>query len=447
MTTQNPQRPGLKGQAIIARDDQLMSGSSVPRYPFVIDHGLGAQVWDVDGNEYIDFASGIATTSTGHSHPDVVRAITEQAQKFIHIAGTDYYYEVQIKLAEKLAEIAPFKEDARVFLANSGAETVEAAVKMARWHTGRAHIIAFFGAFHGRTMGALSLTASKVVQRDGFFPLIPGVYHIPYNNPYRCLHGREESACVAHCMCADFLEDVVFKKLFPGDSVAAIIMEPIQGEGGYILPDSRFVQQIRAICDKYGIVMIADEVQTGMGRTGKWWGMQHHDVEPDIVCSAKGIASGMPLGATIAKAHLMSWPPGAHGTTFGGNPVSCAAALVTIDLIEQGYMANAAEQGAHIMDALEELRPHHPTMKYARIAGKGLMVGLELVLDEARTPAKEIRNAAERHAIDNGLLLLGAGENTLRFIPPLMIGRDLVDEGLRRFDLALTQAEKEAGLL
>jgi 4-aminobutyrate aminotransferase len=447
MTTQVSSRPGTQGQAIIARDDHLMSGSMVPRYPFVMDHGLGARVWDVDGNEYIDFASGIATNSTGHCHPAVVQAITEQAQKFIHIAGTDYYYEVQVRLAEKLAEIAPFREEARVFLGNSGAETIEAAVKMARWYTKRSHIIAFFGAFHGRTLGALSLTASKVVQRDGFFPLIPGVHHIPYNNPYRCGHAREESACLAHCTCADYLEDVIFKRIFPGDSVAAIIMEPIQGEGGYIVPDSRFIQQIREICDKYQIVMIADEVQTGMGRTGKWWGMQHHEVEPDIVCSAKGIASGMPLGAVIAKEHLMAWPPGAHGTTFGGNPISCAAALVTIDLIEKGYMANAAEQGAYIMDALEEMRPHHPTMQHARIAGKGLMIGLELVLDEARTPAKDVRNATERHAIDNGLLLLGAGENTLRFIPPLMIERDLVEEGLHRFDQSLTQAENEAGLL
>lgn len=447
MTTSSTQRPGPQGQAIIARDDSLMSGSSVGRYPFVIERGLGAQVWDVDGSEYIDFAAGIATTSTGHSHPEVVRAITEQAQKFIHIAGTDYYYEVQIRLAERLAEIAPFSGDARVFLANSGAETIEAALKMARWYTGRQNVIAFFGAFHGRTLGALSLTASKVVQRDGFFPLLPGVHHVPYNNPYRCLHAREESACRAHCTCADYIQDVVFKKIMPADSVAAIVMEPIQGEGGYVVPDSRFVQQIRAICDKYGIMLIADEVQTGIGRTGKWWGMQHHGVEPDIVCSAKGIASGMPLGAIIARKEIMEWQPGAHGSTFGGNPVSCAAALVTLDLIERGYMANAAEQGAYIMDALEELRPHHPSMKHARIDGRGLMIGLELVLDEARTPAHSLRNSVERHAIDNGLLILGAGESTLRFVPPLMIERDLVDEGLKRFDQSLTDAEHEAGLL
>ncbi len=447
MITDTSLRPGPKGQAIIARDDKLMSGSSVPRYPFVMDHGSGARVWDVDGNEYIDFAAGIATTATGHSHPAVVQAIIEQAQKFLHIAGTDYYYDIQVRLAEKLAEIAPFSEDARVFLANSGAETVEAAVKMSRWVTGRQHIIAFFGAFHGRTMGALSLTASKVVQRDGFFPLIPGVYHIPYNNPYRCMHGREQAACEAHCMCADYLEDVVFKRIFPGDSVAAIILEPIQGEGGYLMPDSRFVQQLRDICDKYGIMLIADEVQSGMGRTGKWWAIEHHDVEPDIVCSAKGIASGMPLGAIIAKQHIMAWPPGAHGSTFGGNPVSCAAALATIDLIEHGYMQNAAEQGEYLLDALEELRTNHPSLRYGRIAGKGLMVGAELVLDEARTPAKAVRNGLERHGIDNGLLVLGAGESTIRFCPPLMIERDTLNEGLQLFDQSLTQAEQDAGLL
>lgn len=440
-------RPGPKGQAIIARDDKTMSGSMTPRYPFVMDHGLGARVWDVDGNEYIDFAAGIAVNSTGHCHPKVVEAITEQAKKFIHIAGTDYYYEVQVRLAERLASLAPFEEGARVFLTNSGAEAVEGAIKVSRWYTGRPHIIAFFGAFHGRTMGALSLTASKVVQRDGFFPLIPGVHHIPYNNPYHCMHGREQSACEAHCICASYLEDVVFKRLFPGDSVAAIILEPIQGEGGYLVPDSRFVQELREICNKYGIMLISDEVQAGMGRTGKWWAIEHHGVEPDIICSAKGIASGMPLGAIIARQHVMSWPPGAHGTTFGGNPISCAAALATIDLIEQGYMANAAEQGAYIMEALEEMRTHHPSLKYGRIQGKGLMVGAELVLDEQRTPAMALRNHVERAAINNGLLILGCGTSTLRFCPPLMIERELVQEGLERFERSLTEAEQEAGLL
>lgn len=447
MTTQPSLRPGPQGQAIIERDDKLMSGSSVPRYPFVIERGLGAQVWDVDGNQYIDFAAGIATNSTGHCHPEVVRAITEQAQKFIHIAGTDYYYEVQIKLAERLASLAPWEGESRVFLANSGAETIEAALKMARWYTKRQNVIAFFGAFHGRTMGALSLTASKVVQRDGFFPLVPGVYHAPYDNPYRQYWTYDGGANSEYETCANYIETMLFKRLVPAESVAAIVLEPIQGEGGYIVPRAQFVQEIRAICDKYGILLIADEIQTGVGRTGKWWGIQHHDVAPDIMCVAKGIASGMPLGAIIAKKPIMEWSPGAHGSTFGGNPISCAAALVTLDLIEQGMMANAAAQGEYIMDALEEMRPHHPSMKYGRIDGRGLMIGLELVLDEALTPARELRNRVEDFAIDNGLLILGAGENTLRFIPPLMIERDLVDEGLRRFDKSLTDAEREAGLL
>ncbi|MBC7810311.1 MAG: acetyl ornithine aminotransferase family protein [Burkholderiales bacterium] len=447
MTLKTFTRPGPKGQAIIERDSCLMSGSSTPRYPFVMERGSGAKVWDVDGNEYIDFAAGIAVTATGHAHPEVVAAITEQAQKFIHIAGTDYYYETQIALAERLNEISPFENPARVFLTNSGAEAVEGAVKMARWYTERPHVIAFFGAFHGRTMGALSLTASKFVQRDGFFPLIPGIHHVPYNNPYRCQHGREEAACLSHCMCADFIEDVLFKRTVPPESVAAIILEPIQGEGGYIVPDSRFVQQLRSICDEYSILLIADEVQTGIGRTGKWWAMEHHGVTPDIICSAKGLASGMPLGAIIARDDIMSWPIGSHGSTYGGNPVSCAAALATIDLVERGYMQNAIEQGEFIMDALAEMQARHPSMRHGRIAGKGLMIGLELVDDASRHPAKELRNSVERQAIDDGLLILGAGDSTLRFCPPLMIPRDLVQEGLERFERSLTTVEQEAGLL
>jgi 4-aminobutyrate aminotransferase len=436
-----------RSHALIERDSRVMSGTVTPRYPFVMDHGVGAHVWDVDGNEYIDFAAGIAVAATGHSHSRVVQAITDQAQKFLHIAGTDYYYEVQIRLAEKLADIAPFDEHARVFLCNSGTEAVEGAIKVARWYTERNQIIAFYGAFHGRTLGALSLTASKVVQRDGFFPLIPGVHHIPFNNPYRCLHGREEAQCRDRCMCADYIVDVLFKKIVPADSVAAIIFEPIQGEGGYIVPDRRFVQQLRDICSRHDIMLIADEVQSGMGRTGKWWAIEHFGVQPDIVCSAKGLASGMPLGAVIAREHLMSWPPGAHGSTFGGNPVSCAAALATIELIEQGYMHNAVEQGEYIREALEEMRTHHPSLRHGRIDGKGLMVGAELVLDEKRTPARDLRNRVERIAIEHGLLILGCGENTLRFCPPLMIGREDVQAGLERFDQSLTQAEREAEML
>lgn len=447
MTLNSTLRPGPQSQQIIDRDTLVMSANLTPRYPFVIERGSGSRVWDVDGNEYIDFAAGIAVTATGHSHPKVVEAITEQAKKFIHIAGTDYYYDVQVRLAEKLEEIAPFVERAKVFLTNSGTEAVEGAIKIARWYTERKSIIAFFGAFHGRTLGALSLTASKVVQRDGFFPLIPGVHHVPYNNPYRCLHGREEAACREHCICADYITDVLFKRTVPADSVAAIIIEPIQGEGGYIVPDPRFIQQLRQICDEHGILLIADEVQSGIGRTGKWWAMEHYGVEPDIVCSAKGLASGMPLGAVIARQHIMSLPPGSHGSTFGGNPVSCAAALATLELVESGYMQNAVEQGSYIMEALEEMQTHHPALKYGRIQGKGLMIGAELVLDEQRTPAKDLRNRVERLGIDNGLLILGAGESAVRFCPPLMIDRATVQEGLERFDRSLTQAEREAGLL
>ncbi|MCB9456016.1 MAG: acetyl ornithine aminotransferase family protein [Anaerolineaceae bacterium] len=447
MTLQTTTRPGPASQAIIERDNQVMSANLTPRYPFVIERGSGAHVWDVDGKEYIDFAAGIAVTATGHSHPQVVNAIIEQAQKFIHIAGTDYYYDIQVRLAEKLEEIAPFAERAKVFLTNSGTEAVEGAIKIARWYTGRKSIIAFFGAFHGRTLGALSLTASKVVQRDGFFPLIPGVHHVPYNNPYRCLHGREEAACQEHCICGDYITDVLFKRTVPADSVAAIIVEPIQGEGGYVVPDPRFMQQLRQICDDNGILLIVDEVQSGIGRTGKWWAVQHYGIEPDIVCSAKGLASGMPLGAVIARQHIMSLPPGSHGSTFGGNPVSCAAALATLELVEQGYMQNAVEQGEYIMEALEEMRTHHPTLKHSRVQGKGLMIGAELVLDENRTPAKEIRNRVERLGINNGLLILGAGDSALRFCPPLMIDRATVHAGLERFDQSLTQAEHEAGLL
>lgn len=440
-------RLGPKGQAIIERDSKRMSGSIVPRYPFVIERGKGAHVWDVDGNEYIDFAAGIAVTSTGHSHPDVVKAIQEQAEKFIHIAGTDYYYDVQVAVAEKLSEIAPFSDPARVFLTNSGTEAVEGAVKLARWYTGRKQIIAFFGAFHGRSMGALSLTASKTIQKDGFFPLIPGIHHVPYNNPYRCGHMRDEAQCQSHCICGDYITDVLFERTVPPTDVAAIILEPIQGEGGYVVPDIRFVQQLRDICDEHGILLIADEIQSGIGRTGKWWAMEHFGVEPDIVCSAKGIASGMPLGAIIAREEIMTWPVGSHGSTYGGNPVSCAAALATLDLVESEYMNNAAVQGAYLMDALEEIRQRHPTMHHARIDGHGLMIGVELVLDAQRTPAKDVRNRLEIIALDKGLLVLGAGKSAVRFCPPLMIDRDTLDEGLRRFDASLTIAEQEAGLL
>ena len=440
-------RPGPNAKAIIARDEAALSPSYTRGYPLVVDHGRGSELWDVDGNRYIDFAAGIAVASTGHCHPQVVKAIQEQAEKLIHIGGTDFYYELQVAVAERLDQIAPFKDDARVFLTNSGAESIEAAAKLARWTTDRPRFIAFLGGFHGRTMGALSFTASKAVQRAGFFPYIPGVEHVPFPNPRDCMHGRRPEDCLARCYCVDYIEDVIFKRLFPPEEVAAVLVEPIQGEGGYVVPPPNFFKELRALCDRYGILLIVDEVQSGMGRTGKWFGIQHWGVEPDMVCVAKGIASGMPLGALIARKHLMDWPPGAHANTFGGNPISCAAALVTMDLIEHGdaitggkpYMQNAAEVGEYLMDALIELQSRHPTI--ADVRGKGLMIGAEFRINGK--PATAFRNRVADIAYEKGLALLPAGPTTMRFAPPLNISKALVDEGLLLFDAAVTDAERE----
>ncbi len=438
---------GPKAQALIQRDEASLSPSYTRGYPLVVDHGLGSELWDVDGRRYIDFAAGIAVVSTGHCHPRVVKAIQEQAAKLIHIGGTDFYYESQVQVAEKLDLIAPFKDDARVFLTNSGAESIEAAVKLARWTTERLRFIAFHGAFHGRTMGALAFTASKAVQRAGFFPYMPGVTHVPYPNLKNCMHGRRPEDCEAHCYCVQYIEDVIFTRMFPGTEVAAIVVEPIQGEGGYIVPGPTFFKELRALCDKYGILLIVDEIQSGMGRTGKWFGIQHWGVEPDMVAVAKGIASGMPLGALIARKQLMDWPPGAHANTFGGNPVACAAAVVTMELIEHGdettngkpYMQNASEVGEFMMDALVELQSRHPSI--ADVRGKGLMLGAEIRRGGKLAP--EFRNRITEIGFEKGLVLLPAGPSTIRFAPPLNISQALAEEGLKMFDAALTQAERE----
>jgi len=420
--------PGPKAQSIMARDKVVMSPSLPRSYSLVIDHGKGAEVWDVDGNRYIDFMTGIAVASTGHSHPSVVKAIQEQAEKFLHICAADFYYQAVVDLAEKLDEIAPFKEDAQTFFTNSGAEAVEAAIKLARYSTGRQHFIAFFGAFHGRTLGALSLTASKYVQKEGFFPLMPGVTHVPYPDPYRPLLNMGNHKDYGEAV-VQYIEDVVLHRKVPADDLAAIVIEPILGEGGYVVPTDGFFPALRALCDKYGILLIADEVQSGVGRTGKWWGIQHFGVEPDIVTVAKGIASGMPLGALIARKSLMTWGPGSHGSTFGGNPVSCAAALATLKLIEEGYMENAARMGDHIMTILRQMQASHPIMGDVR--GKGLMIGIELVKDpNTREPANAERDALVLHAFERGLLLLGAGESTVRLMPPLMVDPTTTEEAL-----------------
>jgi 4-aminobutyrate aminotransferase len=430
--------PGPKAREILERDSAVVSPSYPRSSPLVMDHGLGAEVWDVDGNRFVDFAAGIAVNSTGHSHPKVVEAIQRQAEKFIHISS-DYYHPLWVQLSEKLSEIAPFAEPARTFLGNSGAEAIEAGIKLARHHTGRQQFIGFHGAFHGRTMGALSFTASKPVYRRGFAPLMNGVVHVPFPDPYRpVLQPTHEDYGET---VVDYIENVIFARLMPPEDCAAVLVEPIQGEGGYVVPSDGFFPALRRLCDKYGILMIVDEVQSGVGRTGKWWAVENWGVEPDIVCAAKGIASGMPLGATIARASVMDWPSGAHGNTYGGNPLACAAALATLELVENGLLRNAAEVGAYTLDALAEIQARHPCMGDVR--GRGLMIGVEFVKDRAgKQPAKHLREAIVDRAFEHGLLLLGCGDSTIRIAPPLVIDRGLIDEGLEIFEDAITKNEK-----
>ncbi|HLB63218.1 MAG TPA: acetyl ornithine aminotransferase family protein [Anaerolineales bacterium] len=431
--------PGPKAKEYLERDRAVTSPSYARDYPFVMDHGRGSEAWDVDGNRFVDFAAGIAVCSTGHSHPAVVAAIKQQVEQFIHISA-DYYHPKWIELGERLDLIAPFSEGAKTFMTNSGAESVEAAIKLARHHTGRQQFIGFFGGFHGRTMGALAFTSSKPLYRSGFLPLMGGVTHVPYPDPYRpWLHtGRSDYGEAV----VDYIDKVVLARSVPPDDCAAVLVEPIQGEGGYIVPPDGFFPALRRLCDKYGILLIVDEVQSGVGRTGKWWAVEHWGVEPDMVCAAKGIASGLPLGATIARDSVMDWPTGAHGNTFGGNPVSCSAALVTLDLIEHGMMQNAAEMGQYTLDALSEIAVRHPSI--GQVRGKGLMIGAEFVTDrKTKQPAKKLRDRIVHKAFSHGLLLLGCGESVIRFAPALNIPRDLIDEGLEAFEASVSEAEAE----
>jgi len=431
---------GPKGQALVNRDHQVVSPSYPRGYPFVMDHGKGTEVWDVDGNRFLDFAAGIAVVSTGHSHPHVVRAIQEQAEKFIHISS-DFYHEKWVALSEKLNEIAPFDEDAAVFLTNSGTESVEAAIKLARHHTGRSQFIGFLGAFHGRTMGAVTLTASKPIYHRGFFPLMNGVLHAPFPDPYRPLLKSHPGENYGETVVR-YIEGEILGRLVPPEDVAGILVEPIQGEGGYIVPEASFFPALRKLCDRHGILLIVDEVQSGMGRTGKWWAIEHFGVEPDIVCSAKGIASGMPLGAIITRKSVMTWPKGSHGNTYGGNPISCAASLATIDLLEKEYLLNAAEVGEYAFDALEEIQMRHPSI--GQVRGKGLMLGIDFVKDrETREPDGELRSRVERLGFEHGVLLLGCGKSTIRLAPPLSTSKAEIDEGLQIFDYIIGLAEKE----
>jgi 4-aminobutyrate aminotransferase len=405
-----------------------------------MDHGKGVEVWDVDGNRFVDFAAGIAVNSTGHSHPKVVKAIQEQAEKFIHISS-DFYHPKWIELAEYLDLIAPFQEDAISFMTNSGTESVEAALKLARFYTGRTQFIGFLGGFHGRTMGAVTLTASKPHYHRGFFPLMNGVTHIPFPDPYHPLIHMHPGEDVGSATLR-FLEEEIFGRTIPADEVAGIVIEPIQGEGGYVIPPPDFFIQLRSICDRYGILLIADEVQAGIGRTGKWWSIQNFGVEPDIVTSAKGIASGMPLGAMIARKSIVTWPKGTHGNTFGGNPLSCAAALATLELIENEYLDNAAVVGKYILERLKIIQSKHPSI--GEVRGIGLMIGIEFVKDlTSKTPAVELRNRVEQIAFELGLLTLGCGRSTIRVSPALCITQAEAEEGLQILNEAIGMAETE----
>jgi 4-aminobutyrate aminotransferase len=434
--------PGPKARAAVAADDRLISPSYTRSYPLVAKRGRGLRVEDVDGNEFLDFAAGIAVTSTGHCHPEVVAAIQKQAAELIHISGTDFYNEPLTDFAERLSAVAPMPGPHRFFYGNSGAEAVECALKLSRYHTGRQHIIAFFGAFHGRTMGALSLTASKPQQKRRFSPLMPGVTHVRYPYVYRgCTGGPEEQEAFA-LDCARTIEEKLFKTTLPPEEVAAIFVEPVQGEGGYVVAPDNFLRELRAICDRYGILLVADEVQSGAGRTGKWWAIQHSGVEPDIVCMAKGIASGMPLGVCMARAEIMDWVPGSHASTFGGNPISIAAALATIDILEREGIANAAKVGGMMLERLQGWKQRHPLVGDVR--GRGLMIGIELVKDKAtREPATALRNRVETLAFERGLMILGCGETTLRLCPPLVVNGHEATVALDILEDALTQVEKE----
>ncbi len=424
--------PGPKAQALIQADREVVSPSLPRAYSLVFDSAQGCTVTDVDGNRFLDFAAGIAVCSTGHCHPRVVKAIQDQAARLIH-ASADFYYPPYVETARKLTEIAPGSDDWQVFLTNSGTEAVEGALKLARYATGRHRFIAFLGAFHGRSMGAITLTASKPQYHRGFGPLLSGVTHVPYGNCLHCHYNLEYPSCELGCV--DYIEREIFKRIAPPEDVAAIIVEPIQGEGGYVVPPSDWLPALRALCDRHGILLIADEIQSGMGRTGKMFAFEHFGgpegpVIPDIITVAKGIASGMPLGAFIASADVMTWDKGAHGTTFGGNPVACAAALETIALLEEELMENASRIGTYLVERLESLRDEHPALIDVR--GLGLMIGLEF-------QTAEQADAVVKACFQKGLVLLGCGDKSVRLSPPLIVGEEEADAALEILEAAMNE--------
>lgn len=433
--------PGPNAERVLAGDKQYLSPSYTRSYPLVAKRGRGVIIEDVDGNEFLDFSAGIAVVSTGHCHPEVVTAIQKQSAELIHMSGTDFYYESMVTLAERLSRLAPMKGPHRVYYGNSGTEAVEAALKLARYHTRRQHIVAFFGAFHGRTMGSLSLTSSKPQQRRRFAPLVPGVTHVPYPNVYRRPAGADATDYAVNC--ARYIEEKLFKTTLPPEEVAAIFVEPIQGEGGYVVAPTEFLQELRRICDRHGILLVADEVQSGAGRTGKMWAIQHSGVEPDIITSAKGIASGMPLGVMMTRAEIMDWVPGSHASTFGGNPVCIASALATLDILEREAIRNADEVGRHIMQQLSSWPNKHRMVGDVR--GRGLMIGVDFVKDkESKTPVGEFRDRVVELAFARGVLFLGAGESAIRIAPPLVVSKEQADIALDVMEECITAAAKES---
>jgi len=433
-TTLKTELPGPRARAMIARDAEVISPSYPRDYPFVMSHGRGTEVWDVDGNRFLDFAAGIAVCATGHAHPEVVRAVEQAAGQFLHISS-DYWHERMVALAERLAALAPMREPVMSFFCQSGTEAVEGALKLARYVSKRPRFLGFLGGFHGRTMGSLSFTSSKYTQQKGFAPTMPGVTHVPYPNPYRPLFaGADQGRAVL-----DYIR-LLFERSVPADEVAAILVEPIQGEGGYLVPPPGFLAGLRSLCDEHGILLIFDEVQCGIGRTGRMFAAEHEGVAPDIMTLAKGLGSGLPIGAVVAKRRIMQqWQRGAHGNTYGGNPLACAAAIATLDLVAREYAANAARIGEHFMSRLRELARDYPCI--GELRGRGLMIGMELIeSDEKRTPAKALCDAVITRAFHNGLLLLACGVSTVRFIPPLNVSADEVDEAVGILRRSLDEA-------
>ncbi|MCZ2115379.1 MAG: acetyl ornithine aminotransferase family protein [Anaerolineae bacterium] len=431
---------GAVGQSWIARDIASLSPSYTREYALVVDRAQGSELWDVDGRHYIDFMAGIAVMNVGHRHPYVQAAVEEQIDKFWHICLSDFFYPQAVTLAEKLQSIAPMSGKTKVYLANSGTEAVESAIKLAMYHTGRTRFIGFLGAFHGRTLGSLSFTASKAVQRANYLPGVK-VHHVPYPNEYRPVLTSKPGADYGDAV-VDYIEEQLFRNMLAPTDVAGILVEPIQGEGGYIVPAANFFPRLRDLCDKYGILLMVDEIQSGVGRTGKWWAIEHENIEPDIVCFAKGVGSGMPISGIITRDDLMTWGPGSHGSTFGGNPVAAAAAQATLEVIErEGILQQATDTGEFIMDALAEMEARHRSI--GQIRGRGLMIGVEFVKDrETKERAIELRNHIVQRAFEMGLLTIPCGTNAIRFTPPLNIERSLVEEGLAIFEKALTEAEE-----